>query len=258
MKQHGIIPGSIEKFNIYTQEESHRIAKTVLTLKKHWISRHPKYPVFSFGAVNYYDIPGYTQLPYVENVKKSNPVLWKHFEWMYKKLIIKLEEILTEPVGFDKQLALPGFHIFEFHDVFRSPEAVSHHEFFRRRDDPDAYPGVPVHVDTPYLVIGWGHDVDLKNPISFTLGIQLPKTGSGLKVWNLRLSDTINKSENEIWEKIENSTHKIYKYDPGTLVLHDGKNYHQAWCGENINPGEMRLTLQGHGVFCRGKWILYW
>lgn len=254
----GINSGSIQEVEILSDQESEKVRKIVLSLKNKWTPRHLKYPVYSLGAVNYFDIPEHRNPPYMKYAKECNPILWKNLDWMYKILKDKLSIILGRPVGFNHNIALPGFHIFEFHDVFRKPESVTHHEFFRRRDNPSTYPGVPIHADTSYLLINWDLDTDLNNPLSFTVGIDLPETGSGLKVWNLRLNETFNHSEDEILSLIQSRTSKLYCYKPGRLILHDGKSYHQAWSGEDIKPGEMRMTLQGHGIFTKGQWILYW
>ena len=50
---------------------------------------------------------------------------------------------------------------------------------------------------------------------------------------------------------------KICRYEPGSIVIHDGHVLHQieAWPADE---GVCRITMQGHGIFLAGKWHIYW
>jgi hypothetical protein len=44
----------------------------------------------------------------------------------------------------------------------------------------------------------------------------------------------------------------------GGMALHSGFNYHQVAPMQNAQPDDVRITFQGHGLFCQGSWQLYW
>jgi hypothetical protein len=51
---------------------------------------------------------------------------------------------------------------------------------------------------------------------------------------------------------------KILNYQIGNMVLFKGNLLHQiAPFFEPVCENELRITLQGHGLKCDGKWILY-
>ena len=63
--------------------------------------------------------------------------------------------------------------------------------------------------------------------------------------------------KNEIVAALSRLKPKICRYEPGSIVVHDGHVLHQieAWpAGEGV----CRITMQGHGIFLAGKWHIYW
>ena len=82
--------------------------------------------------------------------------------------------------------------------------------------------------------------VDLKSAFSFTLPIKLPVHGGGLSIWNAKFEK----------ERI--------LYTPGEIFVHPGNLMHQIAGQPFVEPGDQRITLQGHGIKVDGKTILYW
>ena len=120
-----------------------------------------------------------------------------------------------------QSLALPGFHIYEPHMVFK--QSIAH-----------------IHQDLQFKRL-FGQNEANENTFTFTLPITAPE-GSGLNFF------TDSKSF-----KVES----FVPYQPGVLVLHSGLKTHQAVI--NCYEGDLeRVTFQGHGFKRDGKLTLYW
>jgi hypothetical protein len=98
------------------------------------------------------------------------------------------------------------------------------------------------HIDEPFTRIKWGQH--FSNPFSFTLALEMPKVGGGLDFWP-------NATDEEIEAFIQDDAlpeHDHVRYAEGFLYVHDGLTPHRiANCGD-MEEGEPRITLQGHGV----------
>lgn len=98
------------------------------------------------------------------------------------------------------------------------------------------------HIDEPFTRIDWGQH--FSNPFSFTLALEMPKAGGGLDFWP-------NATDEQIEDYIEEDTlpeHDHIRYAEGFLYVHDGLTPHRiANCGD-MEEGEHRITVQGHGV----------
>jgi hypothetical protein len=250
---------AVTTIELLTQQECQEVSTVVEDLKDLWIQRHPVVPFYTLGASNYFDIAYNPQLPYYIMAKEYNPILMESLGWLYERLAATLAQQLKAPVGYRETLALPGFHIFLSDKAFEQPKALTHQEWFRHRYDPE-FMGNPIHCDTPHLVVNWGtkEGIDFTNPISFTLSIALPKSGAGMYVWDLRLDETIGLSQKELLNLLNSRNKRLYSYKVGSMALHSGLNYHQVAPMQNAQPDDVRITLQGHGLFCQGSWKLYW
>jgi len=98
------------------------------------------------------------------------------------------------------------------------------------------------HIDEPFTRVAWRQHFN--NPFSFTLALEMPKAGGGLDFWP-------DATDKEIEDYIAEDTlppHDHIRYAEGFLYVHDGLTPHRiANCGD-MEEGEHRITLQGHGV----------
>ena len=256
----------IHRVKTFTEEDCNKIEKTVTALEKLWHNRScerrfsfetetviSKAPFWTLGAVSYLDS---TQDPerYATYKNYLNPVLIKKFNWIYEIICERLQSDLKEPVIIDGFLAHPGFHIFatKTGSVLR-PEYV---ELFQE-------PLGSVHVDVQYEEhYDYWHTfkkVDLENPLSFTIPINLPTHGGGLYTWEdivdpLLFNYTTNNTKLSELESPSVSN----LYNKGEMVYFIGHLLHQMMPGTQIQPTDKRITVQGHGVKCDGVWRLYW
>ena len=46
-------------------------------------------------------------------------------------------------------------------------------------------------------------------------------------------------------------------YVPGTMVVNNGDQYHCPANFVDLIPDDLRITVQGHGIFSEGAWRLF-
>ena len=258
--------------------EAENIEKTknlVESLKSYYEPLPEGYNFETLGAASYlhygneHDDNKQTGNKYHSIKNRTNPILIKNFDWLYKILVEKISETLNEPCNISEEfgLAYPGFHLFYPYEYC---EEVCH----------------PAHFDYQ-----WSYHlealekkykkIDRVKFLTFTLSIKLPHNGAGLYYWNLPnedeeysfdeaekiMEDVLKKAsklfENEkdgitqeIYEKELNPS--ILKYKEGYMsiftqpILHQIMPFNYGWKSE-----DKRITLQGHGIKCEDVWRLY-
>lgn len=227
-------------------------------LRKEWIQRHPSSPFYTLGTTNYFDITYNPMLPYYRMAARLNPILHAQFASLYDKLKVHLEERLGAPVAYRDGLALPGFHIFLHDEAFQKPQDMTHREWFFAKGKKEVV-GNAIHCDTAHLVVNWeGYKQDDEKPISITLPIEMPDSGSGLNHWSFGQEATEHLEHSEHRAFLLSQPKEFFPYVTGEVVIHDGLRYHQMAAMRDMLPGEARITLQGHGVKCNGTWQLFW
>jgi hypothetical protein len=196
---------------------------------------------------------------------KINPVIKNNFLDLLNIIKDYIEQGVNEPCYFDENLSYPGFHTF----------------YADHKDS--LLPLTSLHIDTPYqlhkdyLLKKYNH-VDFDFPITFTLCLKLPKSGAGLYYWDKDNWDKQTEEQSyefysDIYEKyavlFKTNTPtredyekfiepKILSYEIGSIVLFKGNLLHQiAPFYSPIYSDELRITMQGHGIKCDGKWLLY-
>lgn len=212
------------------------LCQQIDALREHWLQRHPDYPYFTLGAASYLDAAN-NPAEYSRLAQRFNPLLAQHFG----DLLTQVQHILSTHTGEDftpaPEAALPGFHIFDFHPAFRRPLAS-------------------IHVDEQYRDVPWQEaEPDQRDPLSFTLPLCLPASGGGLNVWNIP-SPTQRLLPPEFLVRGRDPTY--VPYQTGVLMLHSGHLLHQIAPIPEMQPGDRRITLQGHALRRGGVYQLYW
>ncbi|HEY9714657.1 MAG TPA: hypothetical protein V6C72_14415, partial [Chroococcales cyanobacterium] len=145
-------------------EQCERARLTVHELEPLWDEeRHRLGPGISYYKPQHF---------YYASARQFNPIMLKHFGWLYDELIAVLARELGAPVKFRDDLALPGFNIY-----------LGAIEFSRISYN--------VHVDLQYNDLSWepAGSADFNKLLSFTLPVALPEEGGGLNVWACRRDD---------------------------------------------------------------------
>ncbi|MCA1991844.1 MAG: hypothetical protein LDL41_07340 [Coleofasciculus sp. S288] len=229
----------IIELELLAEEECLNVCSGVYELKEFWIQRHPLLPFYTLGLASPYDIPNDKQ-GYYNRVKHYNSILRDRFSWLYERLADRLSQHLKAPTCYPETLALPGFHIFLPHKAFEQSLGA-------------------IHCDKSYR-LHWqpSAGIDFNNPISFTLPIALPKFGAGMNAWDLPYEEVKGLDHSEIEQQAINKKRSFHPYQVGKLVLHSGLMVHQIAPGNNLQPDDVRITLQGHGLSCWRTWQLHW
>ncbi|MFD4599628.1 hypothetical protein ACFWPQ_16545 [Streptomyces sp. NPDC058464] len=235
----------IDSLDVLTAADSAALRDAVHGLRRHWTPRGPEPAAFfTLGAPSYLDLaPNPGSADYQRHADASRPLLQDSFGWLYTRLAELLGKHLAADVGFPEHLGLPGFHVWLSAAVFTKPIA-------------------PLHFDLQYQSISWPPDTDLTRHISFTLPIRLPAAGGGLNVWDVS-HEQFRRALAKGWVESVADLKRFHPlqyvpYTVGRMVLHSGHTLHQVAPSSRVQPDDERLTLQGHGVWCDGRWLLYW
>jgi hypothetical protein len=238
----------LEDIRILSPEEAGRACDTVTGLSAHLVDRgtHPGC-FFTLGAASYIDASRDGILGYRSRLRELNPILADHFGWLYDAVRGRLEEALGGECYFDPDVALPGFHLWFHPCIFVRPNAS-------------------VHFDLQYRHLQWpGREkADFGRLFSFTLPLRLPSAGGGLNTWDVSQTayrSLVNRgvvAAPEDVVRLNVVEMAFHPYAVGTLVLSRDPVLHQIAPVPRTEPGDGRITLQGHGLWCDGRWLLYW
>ena len=216
------------------------LATTVKALKSHWIRRHPLAPAFTLGAASSY-CSGNEE--YLDYARRMNPVLNTHFGQLHRRMHEAMESALGEPVEHAHDKSLPGFHIFEPHFLF----AIK--------------PG-NIHLDSQYKDLDWSRyaEIDFKRTLSFTIPLELPDCGAGLRTWPTQAIEDgqIEPSQSSPADAVTQRECTVVDYELGCMVIHDGRMVHQIAPPRGPWTRGSRITCQGHALYCDGAWRTYW
>jgi hypothetical protein len=236
---------SIENLQFLTPNDCQRIRATLFELKQYWQARTPIVPFYTLGAASYLDadptrMEGRNEGYYVSRAAHFNPILREHFGWLYDRLTVFLASRLGAPVTFRQNGGLPGFNLMFAHRAFQKITAS-------------------IHCDWQYRNLDWSW-ASIRDPraISFTLGISLPQEGSGINIWDLSEERIFSFSDDEMSEYLKSNPPLLFYYAVGYLALHFGHVLHQVPAPQNVQKGDERITMQGHGLLCDGIWYIYW
>lgn len=227
-------------------EECDRLSRDVCDLRSQWIPRTPDpASFFTLGVAAYQDLAPVEFGPrqdYCRQAPLLNVLILDRFGWLLQRVQKALDEFLGTTTRFSSRLALPGFHIFEYFAIPRGGDAS-------------------VHFDLQYQLIDWDDAEpapDLSDPISFTLAIKLPKGGGGINEWDLTYEQTIRGPLQDLAALASGTLPTYHAYSLGAIAIHSGHRLHQIAGVTDVQPGDQRITLQGHGVRRGDATVLYW
>ena len=235
---------------VLSEQQCTEVAHVVHRLRASWIPRGPtasRSRFFTLGAAGYLDGSRSRSSPehYMQAAERFNPVLSRHFSWLYHLLRDRLEEELDTPTAYVEGFALPGFHVWLPGGIPTGPTSV--------------------HFDLQYRDLPWEprFSLDFDRTISFTLAIKLPGCGGGVDLWDFsyaqaradaRQTGTLGIAEAQ---QVLPMTHVAYR--TGALCLTVGTFLHRITQIARVGSSDERLTVQGHGVQeTNGTWLLYW
>ena len=232
---------TVHRLPVLSGQECRQWVDTILSLKGHWQQRAPGVDFYTLGAASYLDGP-WDGKAYSTARERINQLMASSFHGLYRQTCKALSAVLGA-VDFHPRLAMPGFHLFAAKPGQQLLAATA--EFARR--------GGSVHFDLQHKLHTslWQEfqHVDWSNPLSFTLSLALPANGGGLRIWPTATLTTTTPAPSDPGIEIN--------YRIGELIYFTEPLLHQIAPAVALQPGDQRMTLQGHGLRCDGTWILY-
>jgi hypothetical protein len=215
----------------FTDVEADEIAYRIIEQRSHWTNREW---FWTLGASAYIDTPE----DYQANAGNGNIILTRHFSEAIGKVIHDVGRIaktsagpLENPDGHEAEASLPGFHIVNNKANGRSGS---------------------LHVDMPYQRVYWPGPFN--RPFTFTTLISQPEVGAGLWYWDdmgyedgkryIREADTSRTAQN-----VPEEGRELLTYEIGKTYVYSGRVPHAIADMGNMEEGEYRITLQGHGAY---------
>ena len=226
---------------LLSADECARVLERVEAHRAVWTQRYAGLPAYTLGAASYLDSGPGRRAAYHEKAAALNPLLEREFGWLYERLLEALGEHLGAEAAFEPRAARPGFHVFLAHEAFRRPLGK-------------------VHFDLQFMDVDWpdGRSMDFSRPVSYTLAVRLPKSGAGLRTWDVGKAE-YDAMEPAARDRIGRERAPDYvPYREGGMVCHSGMILHQIAPAPDLLPDDVRVTLQGHALPGRNGYRLYW
>jgi len=242
MTQSGVRPSlpntsAVNLHEVLRREECDKIRDQVLALREQWTPRGEGGAFFTLGVAAYLDAPGQREA-YLQAARAMNPLLQENFDWLYERVRSGFENLLGEPVVYDSEWPLPGFHIFTYQGADQSNDR----------------PSTRAHFD-----LQWMHAMPGRPPeesLSFTLPVEEPSGGSSLAIWPVH--SNMIRPDFDVRTYAAGHPSQTVQYSRGQMVVHDGLLLHAIGRASIATPEGYRITFQGHGVRFSGRWKLYW
>ena len=236
MTEPTVASGSVSGHDLFTEHECIELRDRVLDSRAHWLTRGLQF--YTLGAASYLDA-AVNREQYAAAAARLNPILAQDFADVYARLVEFFQGLLRQPVSVGGDLALPGFHVFEFRGGYRDPLQIVER----------------AHFDLQWELL---RPADLASQtMSFTVPIELPSGGGAMQLWNARYRELVRAGVAAPDYARAHSSRRL-SYSVGHAVLHDGLILHAI--GESLTnrPRGQRITLQGH-LMCEGDaWVMYW
>jgi hypothetical protein len=232
-----LAPTSVSQHEVLRLRECDAIRDQILSLERLWTPRGEGGGFFTLGAAAYLDAPGQRDA-YLKAAQKGNPLLRENFSWLYERVRSGFEDLLEQPVSYDDEWPLPGFHVFTYQGADLSGDR----------------PSIRAHFD-----MQWMHAMPSHLPaatLSFTLPIEEPTGGCSLEIWPAHCHSV--PPNFDVRKYAETSPSQTLRYSRGVMVVHDGLQLHAIGVGSVATPVGYRITFQGHGVRGPEGWKLYW
>jgi hypothetical protein len=232
-----IEPLALSRHELFSDAECRDLSARVVALRKHW-ARRGYNGFFSLGTAAYLDAPE-SFSAYLAAASETNVILRNNFDDALETVRAFFEEMLGQPAQIAEEVAVPGFHIFEFDGSARQNDL----------------PATRAHFDLQW--VDAFPRSDLQGTVSFTVLVDQPSGGAAMQVWPLRFSQTAPPTVT-VREYAQSHTSRRLAYDGGGMIIHDGHVLHAIGTSEDSKPRGRRITLQGHGALIDGTWVLYW
>jgi hypothetical protein len=229
---------NLGEIDVLSVDECRQVADAVLDLREDWIVRSPGGQFFTLGVNAYMDLAQAVDADaaYFGPARSANQMLKQQFAGVHDTLAKVMEQALSLPTRYADDLAMPGFHVWVGRGI---PSRA----------------GASIHFDLQYQrVLARPRYAHASGTVSFTLPVRLPAAGSSLRVWP---SCTYPDDASRV-AAIRQTAPEVVPYHLGCAIVHSGHVLHQIGATPSVQPDDLRITLQGHGLVVDDELILYW
>jgi hypothetical protein len=236
-----------------TRDECNQWVARILDLRPHWLRYQERLPC-TLGASAYDLNTGQDAVVnYIKHRNVYNPILLREFKPLYDRLLVCLGSLFSQGCRLNDKLGYPTFHVSEADSIPSTRgERHSHFDAFFHNDFYAAKLGVSPG------------SIPALSQFSFTLPLRMPSGGGGLYVWDFSFSDYLRAKDDGRDEPPHEMAESAAKervtvtYEEGVVVVHKGLLLHQIMPVEDVQDGDMRITMQGHAVFTSDCYDIFW
>lgn len=235
----------IDPIPLLSSDDARAVVATLDGLRSQWVFRDATGRFATLGRAAYLDLcAGRGTLDsYQAQAAQQNSVLAEHCGPVLEKVRACIEREVRLRTVLTSTWALPGFHVFVGPGL-RGASAGG------------------AHFDLQFRALIGDRPLERVRPLSFTLALELPPAGSGLRVWPVRPHQvdaaTTQHRADTIMEYLARKPSIYVRYEVGMLYVHREALLHCIANTDPIGPSDRRITLQGHGIVDGGQVILYW
>lgn len=231
------------EIQLLTEAECRDVVRKLWSVHEYWVPRDGRGNFLTLGWATYLDGSLLDDDGVRDGWAESNRMLYGLFQAELERVRAAIEQWTGQKVVYQKDVPLPGFHVWLSQGIPTQPSASVH---FDLQYEPLVRHGVlPAPEDT----------------LSFTLPVALPMTGGGLTYWKdvlLGVSDIDWSGGKTLADVTRDAASSHIEYSLGKLVLHSGQLAHQISPVPVVRPDDLRITMQGHALLSQSRWILYW
>ena len=225
----------IESIPFLSSTELADLKKKIFDVKVHWRLRDPRKNFYALGPTSYaeaqVDFDYYSTFAH-----HTNPILEKHFGFLYRKLEHLVKEKFGQEVFYDPELSLPGFHMMGDATLENVP-----------------------HVDAQYLFHPDYKDlskIEDSKVFTFTAAIAIPSP-CGIRFWkDFKFLGYHDQGPRDFLEFATAHQPEVIEYQEGYLYLHRGHLLHQLQPARENNQ-QFRITFQGHCIISEKGILAY-
>lgn len=235
----------IDAIPLLSADEAAGIVASLDELRPSWIFRDLTGRFATLGRCAYLDLCAGrgTVESYLEQAALHNEVLLRHYAALLERVRACIQREVRARTSLTRDWALPGFHVFEGQGLRRADSGAA-------------------HFDLQFRALIGDRPLQAVRPVSFTLALSLPQSGSGLRVWPIRPlqadAATAQRRADTIAEYLARKPSIFVPYTVGVLYLHREPLMHCIDYNGSVLATDRRITLQGHGIHDDEQVILYW
>jgi hypothetical protein len=237
----------IDEVPLLSPEEAHDVVATLDAIRSAWVVRDGKTRAFAtLGRATYLDLccGRSTVDEYRARAAEQNEHLRRNFGDLLETVRAKIQNELQQRAVLTSDWALPGFHIFTGQGLRGAGTGGA-------------------HFDLQFRELIGSAEVEADGVLSFTLPVELPEAGSGLRVWPIRPAQLHGSSRSRdgterLIEYLARKPSIYIRYRIGALYIQREPILHCIWNADTILPSDRRITLQGHGLNQGDGFVLYW